>query len=67
MSTSLPSMPGAGTPAAFESPELVVPGLPAAACTSDAVLPLEDHQAFTGSRGLAGLAHEQTRAGARRR
>ncbi|MCY4454173.1 MAG: hypothetical protein OXC01_19720 [Immundisolibacterales bacterium] len=50
MSTSLRSMPGAGTPAAFESPGPVVPGLPAAVCTSDAVLPLESDQAFTGSR-----------------
>ena len=63
MSTSLQSILGVGTLAAFESPAPVARGLPGAAYTSEAFFALENERIFSASWVFAGFAHEMSRAG----
>ena len=63
MSSSLQSILGPGTLAAFESPGPVARGLPAAAYTSEAFFALENERIFSASWVFAGFAHEMARAG----
>ena len=58
MNSSLESILGAETLAAFETPGAVAQGLPAAAYTSEAFFALENERIFGGSWVFAGLAHE---------
>ena len=63
MGSSLQSILGPGTLAAFESPGPVARGLPAAAYTSEAFFALENERIFSASWVFAGFAHEMARAG----
>ena len=63
MSSSLQSILGPGTLAAFESPGPVARGLPATAYTSEAFFALENERIFSASWVFAGFAHEMARAG----
>ena len=63
MSSSLQSILGPETLAAFESPGPVARGLPAAAYTSEAFFALEHERIFSASWVFAGFAHELTRTG----
>ena len=63
MSSSLQSILGSETLAAFETPGPVARGLPASAYTSEAFFALENERIFSTSWVFAGFAHELARAG----
>lgn len=63
MGATLQSILGDEALAAFETPEAVARGLPAAAYTSDAFFALENERIFSTSWVFAGLAHELARPG----
>ncbi|MCY4500567.1 MAG: aromatic ring-hydroxylating dioxygenase subunit alpha [Alphaproteobacteria bacterium] len=63
MDSSLQSVIGAQTLAAFEATVPVAHGLPAAAYTSEAFFALENERIFTSSWVLAGFKHELARPG----
>ena len=63
MSSTLQSILGAEALAAFEAPEAVARGLPAAAYTSEAFFALENERIFSDTWVFAGLAHELARPG----
>ena len=63
MNSSLQSILGAATLAAFESPGPVARGLPGKAYTSEAFFALENERLFSASWVFAGFAHELAQAG----